>query len=69
MYLLNFRQNCQVAIYVNVNLAIKEGLKFYRSSNNVILCPGNESGFLDPKYFLRADDLREGLKFKSIFLK
>jgi 2'-phosphotransferase len=59
-----------VAIDVDVKLALSDGLKFYRSSNNVILCPGDETGFLKPKYFLRAEDLKQGilkfLKFLSL---
>lgn len=30
---------------------ISDGFRFYRSANNVILCPGNEQGFLPPQYF------------------
>ncbi|XP_068682077.1 tRNA 2'-phosphotransferase 1-like isoform X4 [Montipora foliosa] len=30
---------------------ISDGFKFYRSANNVILCPGNDQGFLPPRYF------------------
>ncbi len=59
---INLRQDCQVAIYINLKKALEDGIKFYRSLNNVILCPGNESGFLMPKYFLRAYDLKEGIK-------
>ena len=35
-----------------------DGFKFYRSSNNVILCPGNEQGFLPPEYFERVVQIR-----------
>lgn len=42
-----------------------DGFKFYRSSNNVILCPGNERGFLPPEYFERVVQTRPS-KF-SIF--
>ena len=31
--------------------AINDGYKFYRSKNNVILCPGDENGYLSPTYF------------------
>ena len=33
------------------------GLKFYRSANDVILCPGNEDGFLLPEYFEKIVEL------------
>ena len=28
-----------------------DGIKFYRSSNNVILSPGNDEGIIECKYF------------------
>lgn len=31
-----------------------DGIKFYRSANNVILSPGDERGTLLPKYFANA---------------
>ena len=34
-----------------MGLAMIEGIKFYRSANNVILTPGDSKGFLKPKYF------------------
>ena len=46
------RASCNVKIYVNIESALEDGIKFYRSSNGVILTPGNDNGFLDPKYFL-----------------
>ena len=33
------------------------GLKFYRSANDVIHCPGNEDGFLLPEYFEKIVEL------------
>jgi len=48
------RVNCEVAIYVNVDAAIKDGYQFLLSANNVILCTGNDKGFLPPKYFSRV---------------
>ncbi len=37
-----------------------DGYKFYRSANNVILCPGNEEGFLPPKYFTEVREFPSG---------
>lgn len=37
------------------------GFKFYRSANNVILCSGNEEGFLPSEYFLKAVDKKTGM--------
>lgn len=50
------RHSADVFIYINWKLAISEGLKFYRSINNVILSPGDENGFIGPKYFLKVSD-------------
>lgn len=45
------RKSCDYIVTVNVTKAQEDGLVFYRSSNNVILCEGNEDGFILPKYF------------------
>ncbi|EFA02080.1 tRNA 2'-phosphotransferase 1 [Tribolium castaneum] len=45
------RKNVQVLIYIDVAKALSDGIKFYMSSNGVILSPGNEKGILEPKYF------------------
>lgn len=39
-----------VKIYINMEAAMKDGIKFYRSANDVILSYGKE-GVIDPKYF------------------
>ena len=46
------RSNCNVKIYINMEKALNDGIKFYRSLNGVILTQGNENGIIDPKYFL-----------------
>ncbi|CBZ53189.1 tRNA splicing 2' phosphotransferase 1, related [Neospora caninum Liverpool] len=51
------RRSSDVAIYVNVALAMKEGVKFYVSNNNVILTEGIR-GKLAPRYFKRAVHLK-----------
>ena len=38
------------------------GLLFYRSANNVILCPGDENGFINTKYFDKVYDVTKGVK-------
>lgn len=60
------RSSCQVAIYIDLPKAIKDGIKFYRSANDVILCPGNSDGFLRPKYFLKVIDIKRGKHHKII---
>lgn len=48
-----------------MNFLLADGFKFYKSANNVILCPGNEEGFLPPKYFAKAVDKRTGTSLCS----
>lgn len=53
------RAKCEVLIFIDVEKAMQEGLKFYLSSNGVILSEGDVRGFLSPHLFLRVQD-REG---------
>ena len=46
------RLSCNVKILINMELAINDGIKFYRSENGVILTKGDKNGLLLPKYFL-----------------
>ncbi|CAL8123216.1 unnamed protein product [Orchesella dallaii] len=48
------RKTAEIHIYVDLAKALKDGLKFYQSKNNVILCPGNEDGVLETKYFSKV---------------
>lgn len=50
------RKNCQIYIYINLPLALHDGIPFYKSSNDVILSPGNQDGVLPPQYFLKVFD-------------
>lgn len=52
------RHNAELFIFINWRVAMSEGLKFYRSVNNVILSPGDENGFIKPKYFLKVCDIK-----------
>ncbi|XP_067031889.1 tRNA 2'-phosphotransferase 1-like isoform X1 [Acropora muricata] len=52
------RGSCEILIYINLKKALNDGFKFYRSANNVILCPGNEEGFLPPCYFQRVCQIK-----------
>ncbi len=45
------RHSCNVFVYVDAVRAIRDGYKFYKSSNGVILCPGNLSGFI-PSFYI-----------------
>ena len=46
------RLSCNVKILINMELAMDDGIKFYRSENGVILTEGDQNGLLLPKYFL-----------------
>jgi len=49
------RTSVQIKVYVDVVKAMQDGIKFYCSQNNVILCPGvGEQGLLDRKYFSKV---------------
>ncbi|XP_029643220.1 uncharacterized protein LOC115217608 [Octopus sinensis] len=50
------RQSCEIIVYLNLEKALKDGIKFYISSNNVILSPGNEKYMIEPQYFEKAVD-------------
>ena len=39
------RRNCGIYIYVDLERALSDGYKFYRSVNVVILCSGNNDDF------------------------
>lgn len=52
-----FPPNCDMVIEIDLKLALEDGLKFYRSENDVILCAGNRCGVIPSKYFQRAYDL------------
>ena len=51
-----FRSSCEILIYVDMCAAIKDGIDFFVSDNNVILCSGNDKGFLEAKYFVKVWD-------------
>lgn len=46
------RNNCNLIIYINMKLAMDDGIRFYKSSNGVILTPGNDDGYLVSKYLI-----------------
>ena len=50
------RKNADVYIYIDVINAMKDGIKFYESSNGVILSPGiGKNGIIPEKYFPRVE--------------
>ncbi|XP_037959890.1 putative tRNA 2'-phosphotransferase [Teleopsis dalmanni] len=50
-----FRNNCEILIYIDTQKAMKNGLEFYRSENNVILCEG-QNGCISTQYFAKVLD-------------
>ena len=53
------RTSAYIHIYVNAAKAMSEGIRFYRSANNVILSDGID-GVILPKYFSQVVDSRSG---------
>lgn len=55
------RSNCQVLIYLDIGLAIDDGLEFFISENDVVLSQGiGKEGCIPPKYFQRVVDRKSG---------
>ena len=56
------RGSCELVVHVDVRSAVLEGgLRFYRSSNGVILTPGlGEEGLLPLRFLKRVTDRRTG---------
>jgi 2'-phosphotransferase len=48
------RRSCQILIFVDVQKALDSGIKFFLSSNGVVLTEGDERGFLSPIFFARV---------------
>ncbi|XP_073952021.1 tRNA 2'-phosphotransferase [Choristoneura fumiferana] len=48
------RSNANLHIYIDLERALRDGIKFYEADNGVILTSGNADGFLEPKYFSRV---------------
>ena len=54
------RTTCELVIYLDIIAALTAGIKFYLSENGVILCPGDEEGYLDKRFFSRVIDRMSG---------
>ncbi|XP_014478084.1 PREDICTED: tRNA 2'-phosphotransferase 1 isoform X2 [Dinoponera quadriceps] len=48
------RKTAEVFIYINFDKAKRDGLIFFESENDVVLCAGNSQGFIGTTYFLKA---------------
>jgi 2'-phosphotransferase len=47
------RKSASVVIWIDVERAMAEGIKFFISNNGVILSPGNEHGFIPSSCFMK----------------
>jgi 2'-phosphotransferase len=54
--MLGMRNTADVIIHIDLENALAAGIKFYLSSNGVILTEGDETGFLAPQYFSRVEN-------------
>lgn len=54
------RRDAEIHIYIDLNRALNDGLKFYESENGVVLTQGNEKGLLEPKYFSKVIKVATG---------
>jgi RNA:NAD 2'-phosphotransferase (TPT1/KptA family) len=48
--------NAELYIYLDLSAALEAGFEFYESLNKVILCPGNNEGFLPSRFFQKVID-------------
>ena len=59
-----YRKDCEILIYLDIKKitsAIQNNdLVFQISENNVILCAGDDEGFVDKKYFWKVIDRKSG---------
>lgn len=58
------RQNCQIAVYVDLPRAARDGVRFFRSSNDVILSAGID-GIVPPKYIDSIWDIKQKVQLYS----
>ena len=49
------RNSSEVLIFIDLEKAMKSGIKFVLSSNGVVLTEGDEKGFLHPQFFRRVE--------------
>ncbi|KAF7430726.1 hypothetical protein PC9H_006437 [Pleurotus ostreatus] len=49
------RPRSDILVYINLHLALSSGIKFFLSTNGVVLTPGNEAGFLHPSLFEKVE--------------
>ncbi|XP_072887516.1 tRNA 2'-phosphotransferase 1 isoform X2 [Hemitrygon akajei] len=62
------RSSCELAIFVELEKALSDGIPFFLSANHVILTPGNEHGVLPPKYFQKVLQLKPTSEFLATII-
>jgi hypothetical protein len=58
------RASSRILIYINLAAAMRKDIKFYLSRNGIILTPGNEYGYLEPRFFQSVERVRRTVKTK-----
>jgi len=53
-----------IAIFIDVQEARRNGLKFFSAHNEVIMCSRNESGYIPIKYFKEIKNIQTGEQIK-----
>lgn len=51
------RKTANCLIYIDVDKCIDQGLQFFKSDNNVILCPGDENGIIEWELIEKVVDI------------
>lgn len=55
------RRDCSVYVWVDVHRAIREGgIAFFQGASGIILCAGNEEGYIPKEYLTVIIELRDG---------
>ena len=64
------RRNAELFIWVNVQKAVRDGVRFLRASNGVILCDGKDGdGVLPPSFFSVVIEVRDELRLETAQLR
>ena len=58
------RNSANILIYVDVQKALEAGIKFFLSSNGVVLTEGDDHGYLRPEFFQKVTD-KNGSELKD----
>jgi len=64
---IRIKKRANIAIYIDVQAARHDGLKFFSAPNDVIMSSGNEKGCIPIKYFKEIKNIHNGkqVEFKG----